>query len=48
MRARNYATWANPRSEVVFFGENDLRIRCGVIEDELIAPHLVRTQAPRE
>jgi hypothetical protein len=26
---------------LIFFGENDLRIRYGVIEDALIAPHLV-------
>ena len=27
---------------LLFFGENDLRIRYGVIEDDLIAEHLVR------
>ena len=27
---------------LIFFGENDLRIRYGVIEDALIAPHLAR------
>jgi len=31
---------------LLFFGENDVRIRYGFIEDKLIAPHLVRVGSP--